>query len=197
MLDINDELNALRGVGPSLYEKLSNQNIRKIEDLLFFLPIRYEDKTKLIKIGDAIADQKNLTQGKVIDSKILFFGRRALQVILDDGTEKLKLRFFYFSNNQYKQFSYGKTVVCFGLLKKNGKNLEMIHPEYKILKEGETYKTEKTLTPIYQSINDVTKGRFRNLVRQATDVLRNSVPLELIPKQVLKEINLPNLSNSC
>ena len=101
MLDINDELDALRGVGPSLYEKLSNQNIRKIEDLLFFLPIRYEDKTKLIKIGDAIADQKNLTQGKVIDSKILFFGRRALQVILDDGTEKLKLRFFYFSNNQY------------------------------------------------------------------------------------------------
>ena len=148
MLDINDELDALRGVGPSLYEKLSNQNIRKIEDLLFFLPNRYEDKTKLIKIGDAIADQKNLTQGKVIDSKILFFGRRALQVILDDGTEKLKLRFFYFSNNQYKQFSYGKTVVCFGLLKKNGKNLEMIHPEYKILKKDETYKTEKTLTPI-------------------------------------------------
>lgn len=196
MLDINDELDALRGVGPSLYEKLSNQNIRKIEDLLFFLPIRYEDKTKLIKIGDAIADQKNLTQGKVIDSKILFFGRRALQVILDDGTEKLKLRFFYFSNNQYKQFSYGKTVVCFGLLKKNGKNLEMIHPEYKILKEDETYKTEKTLTPIYQSINDVTKGRFRNLVRQATDVLRNSEPSELIPSQVLKEINLPDLSNS-
>ena len=131
-MDINDELDALRGVGPSLSEKLSNQNIRKIEDLLFFLPIRYEDKTKLIKIDDAIADQKNLTQGKVIDSKILFFGRRALQVILDDGTAKLKLRFFYFSNNQYKQFSYGKTVVCFGLLKKNGKNLEMIHPEYKI-----------------------------------------------------------------
>ena len=138
MLDINDEVDALRGVGPSLSEKLSSQNIRKIEDLLFFLPIRYEDKTKLIKISDAIIDQKNLTQGKVIDSKILFFGRRVLQVILDDGTEKLKLRFFYFSNNQYKQFTYGKTVVCFGLLKKNGKNLEMIHPEYKILKEEET-----------------------------------------------------------
>ena len=90
MLDINDEVDALRGVGPSLSEKLSSQNIRKIEDLLFFLPIRYVDKTKLIKISDAIIDQKNLTQGKVIDSKILFFGRRALQVILDDGTERLK-----------------------------------------------------------------------------------------------------------
>ena len=105
MLDINDEIDALRGVGPSLSEKLSRQNIRKIEELLFFLPIRYEDKTKLITITNAIADQKNLTQGRVIDSKILFFGRRVLQVILDDGTERLKLRFFYFSINHYKQFT--------------------------------------------------------------------------------------------
>mgnify|MGYP003316305066 CR=1 FL=1 len=89
MLDINDKLDALRGVGPSLYEKLSNQNIRKIEDLLFFLPIRYEDKTKLIKIDDAIADQKNLTQGKVIDSKIVYKTKNINSITVHDVYKKL------------------------------------------------------------------------------------------------------------
>ena len=196
MIEINHEVSNLKGVGPLLQEKLNSQNISIIEDLLFLLPLKYEDRTQLFDLEKAPIDHRCLVKGKIIDSKILFYGRRTLQVIIDDGTEKLKLRFFYFSNNQYKQFKLNETVVCFGLLKNNNNKLEMIHPEYKILNIYEKFKTEEALTPIYPVIDGIKQGRVRNLVQQATNIVKFSDPKDLIPASILDELNLPTLKAS-
>jgi ATP-dependent DNA helicase RecG len=196
MIEINHEVSNLKGVGPLLQEKLNSQNISIIEDLLFLLPLKYEDRTQLFDLEKAPIDHRCLVKGEIIDSKILFYGRRTLQVIIDDGTEKLKLRFFYFSNNQYKQFKLNETVVCFGLLKNNNNKLEMIHPEYKILNIHEKFKTEETLTPIYPVIDGIKQGRVRNLVQQATNILKFSDPKDLIPSSILDELDLPALKAS-
>ena len=196
MIEINHEVSNLKGVGPLLQEKLNSQNISIIEDLLFLLPLKYEDRTQLFDLEKAPIDHRCLVKGEIIDSKILFYGRRTLQVIIDDGTEKLKLRFFYFSNNQYKQFKLNETVVCFGLLKNNNNKLEMIHPEYKILNIYEKFKTEEALTPIYPVIDGIKQGRVRNLVQQATNILKFSDPKDLIPSSILDELDLPALKAS-
>ena len=196
MIEINHEVSNLKGVGPLLQEKLNSQNISIIEDLLFLLPLKYEDRTQLFDLEKAPIDHRCLVKGEIIDSKILFYGRRTLQVIIDDGTEKLKLRFFYFSNNQYKQFKLNETVVCFGLLKNNNNKLEMIHPEYKILNIHEKFKTDETLTPIYPVIDGIKQGRVRNLVQQATNILKFSNPKDLIPASILDKLNLPALKAS-
>ena len=196
MIEINHEISKLKGVGPLLQEKLNSQNIFIIEDLLFLLPLKYEDRTQLYDLEKAPIDHRCLVKGKIIDSKILFYGRRTLQVIIDDGTEKLKLRFFYFSNNQYKQFKLNEAVVCFGLLKNNNNKLEMIHPEYKILNISKNFKTENSLTPIYPAVDGIKQGRVRNLVQQATNILKFSDPKDLIPTSILDQLNLPELKIS-
>ena len=196
MIEINHEISNLKGVGPLLQDKLNSQNIYIIEDLLFLLPLKYEDRTQLYDLEKAPIDHRCLVKGKIIDSKILFYGRRTLQVIIDDGTEILKLRFFYFSNNQYKQFKLNETVVCFGLLKNNNNKLEMIHPEYKILNTSKNFKTEDALTPIYPTVDGIKQGRVRNLVQQATNILKFSDPKDLIPTSILDQLNLPELKKS-
>ena len=196
MIEINHEISNLKGVGPLLQDKLNSQNIYIIEDLLFLLPLKYEDRTQLYDLEKAPIDHRCLVKGKIIDSKILFYGRRTLQVIIDDGTEILKLRFFYFSNNQYKQFKLNETVVCFGLLKNNNNKLEMIHPEYKILNTSKNFKTEDALTPIYPAVDGIKQGRVRNLVQQATNILKFSDPKDLIPTSILDQLNLPELKKS-
>ena len=196
MIEINHDISNLKGVGPLLQEKLNSQNIFIIEDLLFLLPLKYEDRTQLFDLKKAPIDHRCLVKGKIIDSKILFYGRRTLQVIIDDGTEKLKLRFFYFSNNQYKQFKVNETVVCFGLLKNNKNKLEMIHPEYKLLDISKNFETEDALTPIYPSVDGIKQGRVRNLVQQATNILKFSDPKDLIPTSILDQLDLPELKTS-
>mgnify|MGYP001215646241 CR=1 FL=1 len=196
MIEINHDIGNLKGVGPLLQEKLNSQNIFIIEDLLFLLPLKYEDRTQLFDLKKAPIDHRCLVKGKIIDSKILFYGRRTLQVVIDDGTEKLKLRFFYFSNNQYKQFKVNETVVCFGLLKNNNNKLEMIHPEYKLLDISKNFETEDALTPIYPSVDGIKQGRVRNLVQQATNILKFSDPKDLIPTNILDQLDLPELKTS-
>ena len=72
----------------------------------------------------------------------------------------------------------------------------MIHPEYKILNIHEKFKTEETLTPIYPVIDGIKQGRVRNLVQQATNILKFSDPKDLIPSSILDELNLPALKAS-
>ena len=48
---LSDGLTALKGVGPALAKKLENLGLHRVEDLLFLLPLRYEDRTQLVRIG--------------------------------------------------------------------------------------------------------------------------------------------------
>ena len=62
----NEELTSLKGVGPALKDKLAKLSINKQSDLLFLLPTRYEDRTKLKKIGALIPDEEALIEGRVL-----------------------------------------------------------------------------------------------------------------------------------
>ena len=73
MLTLNSEIRALKGVGPALKKKLNSFGVYLIEDLLFLLPYRYEDRTKLYPIADAPDNERALIAGRIIDSKIAFF----------------------------------------------------------------------------------------------------------------------------
>jgi ATP-dependent DNA helicase RecG len=142
-------LSTLSGVGPAIEKKLQNLNLYRVEDLLFLLPLRYEDRTCIIKLKDLIPGIRSLVTGEVLDAKIAFRGRRNLIVKISDGTEVLTLRFFYFSRKQYKQFETGTNVTCYGEIRRNKNTLEIIHPEYRILRPNQRPSVSKRLTPIY------------------------------------------------
>ena len=196
MLTLNSEIIRLKGVGPALTAKLNNRGVKKIEDILFLLPRKYEDRTTLYHIQNAPNNERVLVSGKIIESKILFYGRRSLFVKIQDHSAELNLRFFYFSRSQLQQFKKNSHVRCFGLIKYNGKKYEMIHPEYRFISPVEEFKTDNKLTPIYPSIEGIQTGRLRNLIDQALTIMRTSDPDEFLPRIVLKEIKMPTLGDA-
>ncbi|MCP4300718.1 MAG: ATP-dependent DNA helicase RecG [Gammaproteobacteria bacterium] len=189
-------LTTLRGVGPALAKKLENLSLYRVEDLLFLLPLRYEDRTQLVKIGALVVGARCLVTGEVLLSETVFRGRRNLLVRINDGSGQLTLRFFHFSRQQQAQFHPGVSVSCFGEVRRGASGFEMIHPEYRILRENQNAATNDSLTPIYPATEGVQQGRLRNLTDQALRSMQEVPPVELLPAKVTTKLGMPSLAEA-
>jgi ATP-dependent DNA helicase RecG len=177
-------LTALNGVGPALAKKLERLQLERIEDLLFLLPLRYEDRTSVARLGALRPGQRALVCGDVLLAETAFRGRRSLLVRIGDGSGQLTLRFFHFSRQQQVQFQNGVKVSCFGDVRGGALGLEMVHPEYRIVRDGNNPLASDALTPIYPSTEGVQQGRLRNLASQALGRMKRTPPPELLPNEL-------------
>lgn len=193
---MSSPLTILNGVGPALAKKLERLGLFRVEDLLFLLPHRYEDRTQLVRIGALQPGLKCLITGEVLLAETVYRGRRNLLVRIGDGSGQITLRFFYFSRQQQAQFQPGVKLTCFGEVRKGSTGLEMIHPEYRVLRENQDAAINESLTPIYPATEGVQQGRLRNLTDQALRMMRDSPPEELLPQEVRDALDLPALSEA-
>ena len=189
-------LTALNGVGPALATKLERLGLFRVEDLLFLLPLRYEDRTQLLKIGALQPGAKCLISGEVLLAETVYRGRRNLLVRISDSSGQLTLRFFHFSRQQQAQFQSGVRLSCFGEVRKGAAGLEMIHPEYRVLRESQNAAVNDSLTAIYPATEGVQQGRLRSLTDQALQIMRRNPPAELLPAQVRDQLDLPALAEA-
>jgi len=186
----------LKGVGPALAEKLEKLGVFRVEDLLFLLPLRYEDRTRLTPIGSAQAGTRCLVSGEVLLAEVAFRGRRSLLVRIADGSGQMTLRFFYFSRQQQAQFVKGSRVVCYGDVRQGPAGIEMIHPEYRRVAADREVQLSDRLTPVYSITEGLQQGRLRGLVGQALDVMRAGPPEELLPPAVLRKLAMGSLAGA-
>ncbi len=193
MTKLDSPLTVLKGIGPALNEKLGRLDLHRVGDLLFLLPNRYEDRTSLIKIGSLQPGNRCLVGGEVLLAEIVYRGRRNLLVRIGDGTGQLTLRFFHFSKQQHSQFKSGAELSCFGDVRMGPVGLEMVHPEYRILKPEQNPVLSDALTPIYPSTEGVQQGRLRNLVGQVLKIAKSSPPEELIADDIRQKYDMPAL----
>jgi ATP-dependent DNA helicase RecG len=191
--NLRSDLTALKGVGPALAGKLARLNLYRIEDLLFLLPLRYEDRSRLVAIGALKAGDRCLLEGEVLLAETVFRGRRSLLVRIGDGTGQLTLRFFYFSRQQQAQFVNGARVSVYGDVRAGSAGLEIVHPEYRVLRPQQETLRNDTLTPVYPATEGVQQGRLRNLVAQAMARMQKSPPPELLPEDVRIKLAMPTL----
>ena len=189
-------LTELKGVGPALATKLERLGVARVEDLLFLLPLRYEDRTQLVRIGALVPGQRCLVTGEVLLAETVYRGRRNLLVRISDGSGQLTLRFFHFSRQQQAQFQAGLTVSCFGEVRRGSAGLEMIHPEYRLLRDDQATAMSDSLTPIYPATEGVQQGRLRNLTDQALRLMLESPPVELLPEAVTTRLGMPSLAGA-
>jgi len=189
-------LTVLNGVGPALAKKLERLNLKRVEDLLFLLPLRYEDRTQLVRIGTLQAGGRCLITGDVLLAETVYRGRRNLLVRISDGSGQLTLRFFHFSRQQVAQFQPGVRLTCFGEARKGSAGLEMIHPEYRILRDNQDAAINDSLTAIYPATEGVQQGRLRSLTDQALHMMRQHPPEELLPQDVRDKLGLPELADA-
>ena len=195
---MNEDLLDLKGIGEKGLIKLNKIGIRSIEDLLFHLPIRYQDKTKLTKISDLEPGKKYFIEGKVEKSNIIFFKKRMFLVRLSDSSGFIQLRFFYFNKSQMKNFSEGKTVRCYGELRLANKVKEMIHPECEFIDQNNIKKLEENLTPVYPITEGLQQHRIRNFIKQSLEMLKSEKIFfpEILPKKILEKYKLVDINTA-
>ena len=192
---MSNDLRSLRGVGPAITEKLSKLDVHNQADLLFLMPIRYEDRTLVTPIGALSHDQQVLIQGRVLLTNIVYRGRRTLLSQLSDDTGMVTLRFFSFSNQQAKNLSRNTLVRCFGRVRKTATGVEIIHPEYQIIDPDNIPPLASTLTPIYPSTKGLSQGKLRSMIKLALDSQLHSVE-ELLPKEIADLLHVMPLGES-
>ena len=190
-----DSITSLTGIGPRLQEKLAHIGIRKIQDLLFHLPYRYIDRTRLIPLGELKSGEDAYIQGKVELTQVQYGRRRTLLCRISDGTGAIILRFFYFSKSQQNKLKREQLIRCYGKVRMGTTSLEIIHPEYRLLENDREIGTENQLTAVYPTTKGLQQPRIRKLIEQALLVLNHNKNnmIELLPKEILSEQNLPTL----
>jgi ATP-dependent DNA helicase RecG len=187
-------LTDLRGIGPALAEKLTKLGVYKPEDLLFILPLRYEDRTRITSIGTLRPGDRVVIEAEVELTEVAYRGRRTLMCRVSDGSGSLTLRFFYFSRSQQQGLARGKRVRCYGEVRKGPTGLEMVHPEYRIITDSSAG-LEENLTPVYPSTDGVQQGRLRKLISQVLDD-KQQMLTDWLPESMLQDQSLPTLKEA-
>lgn len=185
----------LSGVGPKVEEKLNRIGIYTVQDLLFHLPLRYQDKTRISLIGTLQPGQEALIEGTVETTQIKYGRRRSLLCMLSDESGTLMLRFFHFSRVQQQRLNKGNLLRCYGQIRRGAKTLEMIHPEYRHIDPDNSPAIDKQLTAIYPLTDGLQQRTMQKLSSQALDILSNLEDklVELLPDEILATFDLPDL----
>ena len=189
------ELRDLSGVGPRLEASLNSLGIHTAQDLLFHLPFRYEDRTRILPIGALYPGARALIEGQVEHSAIVRGRRSTLTVVLADGTGRITLRFFHFRAAQLKQLGRGTRLRCYGEVRGGFRGLDMVHPSYKRILSEKDEAVSDRLTPVYPSVEGLGQARWIKLTGQALDLLRSGqLQLEeLLPNDLRGNLKLPSL----
>ncbi|PSU25213.1 ATP-dependent DNA helicase RecG [Photobacterium phosphoreum] len=174
-------LTELAGVGAKMAEKLHKIGLNNVQDVLFHLPLRYEDRTRIWPINRVAPGQYLTVQGEVSHCSIQFGKRKMLTVKIGDGTGSVTLKFFNFNASMKNSFSDGKQVKAYGEIKGSPFGLEIIHPDYHLFSEPTALSTEETLTPVYPTTDGLRQTTLRNLTDQALSLLEKSAVTELLP----------------
>ncbi|QGV26284.1 ATP-dependent DNA helicase RecG [Pasteurella multocida] len=176
-------LTTLSGVGAAISDKLGRIGIHNLQDLLFHLPIRYEDRTRITPIHDLRPDAYATIEGVVQTCEVQFGKRPILNVSLSDGISKIMLRFFNFNAGMKNSLQPGARVKAFGEVKRGRFMAEIHHPEYQIIRDNAPLILEETLTPIYSTTEGLKQNSLRKLTDQALAVLENIQIAEILPNE--------------
>jgi ATP-dependent DNA helicase RecG len=191
-LTLTSDVQYLRGVGPARAEILASRGIRTVEDLLYYTPFRYEDRSRLAHIRDLVPGQTATILAKVLTAGLLRT-RRTGTYIYDlaatDSTGMIRCKWFnalYLEKN--KTFRPGQRVSFYGKVERDPYgtgNLQMVQPQFEILSESEPGEEDSLevgrIVPIYESLGKLGPRILRRLIDTALKAVDGDVPDGLPP----------------
>ena len=164
-----------------------------MQDLLWHLPLRYEDRGTVVPIGSLRPDQQALIDARVELAEVVRGRRPRLVVRVSDGSGQLTLLFFNFYPNQIKQFRRGVRIRAFGEVRPGLVTLTMAHPDYQ-LGEPSPATEEAGLVPVYPTTEGLNQTQLRRLVRSALELAQAPGALDdLLPPWLRQELGVPPL----
>jgi ATP-dependent DNA helicase RecG len=195
---LNQPVAVLAGIGAQTANRLQKLGLHTLQDLIFHLPLRYEDRTRVYPIGSLRPGMTVLITGTVEFVDVLPRGRKSLICRLSDGTGFINLRFFHFSASQHNALKPGTAISCFAEVRNAYAGLEMVHPEYKVIAHPGECVTESRLTPVYPLTEGLSQNVIRKAVRQALELCKHEPELltDWIPEPILRQYRYPTLANA-
>ena len=171
----------LKGVAKKMAERLYKLGIKTVQDVLFHLPLRYEDRTQIYPISALSFGCYGTIEAEVQSTQIIQGRRRMLICNVRDDTGPMTLRFFNFSMAQRNGMQQGAMIRAYGEVRRGNHHAEIVHPEYKIIQAGDESNLTETLTPIYPTTEGLKQASWIKLTEQALLMLSQGGLQELIP----------------
>ncbi len=184
----------LKGVGPKLKEKLAKLEIENLQDLLFHLPLRYEDRTQVKPLIETQDGERAMIRVTVQHSQIQFGKRRSLICRAYDQTASIDFRFFHFMAAQQKKLQAGVEFYAFGEVRRFGRSLQMVHPEITYLSDEQEAPLLDSLTPVYPTTEGLHQASWRKLQKQALQYLRKNPIQDLMPRALIDQWQLMEIT---
>ncbi|MCP4765184.1 MAG: ATP-dependent DNA helicase RecG [Gammaproteobacteria bacterium] len=193
-------LRYLKGVGPRVAEKLQKLGLQTQRDLLFHLPLRYEDRSFISPLGSLQAGQRSQIEAEVLQASVHFRrqgrSRRVLVAKLADSTGMMTARFFYFSAKQQQLFEKGNWLRCYGEVRLAQGELEMIHPEIEAIDRDNPPPLPTTLTPVYPTTEGLHQLSLKRILQQVIEKLKSEGIDETLPQAWLDENGFPGFASA-
>ena len=183
---LDSPLLSVKGVGLKTSRLLEKKGLIKIEDLLYFLPRRYEDRRFPVNIAQAKVGVRETITGTVTHTEIKFYGKRPVfEATIEDGTGSLKAKWFKGNPAYLREIFKKETRVIFTgetgqyLLQK-----EIVHPDFEIIdKESDNLLHFKRIVPIYSETEGLYQKNLRRIMKQAVDDYASCI-LSPIPEDI-------------
>lgn len=194
MLDLNKNIQYIKGVGPARVKLLNKLGIYTLNDIINYFPRTYEDRSKTKKLSDIYDGEEILVIAKVITTVVVRKIRKGLtiyKVIVSDKTNNCEITWY---NQEYikNKIKKGNTYKFYGKVNSKFGKLEMNTP---IVEEINISKNTGKIVPIYSSTNNLTQNVLRLIVENAIEEIKGQIK-ETLPEYILKEYNLCNLEHA-
>jgi ATP-dependent DNA helicase RecG len=191
---LNTPVQFVKGVGPRRAELLKRLDLQTVEDLLFFVPSRYDDRTTRVAVNEAGPGEGVTLTGELqavnwVSSR---YGAPFFEAILSDGTGSITCR--WFKAHYMKDLLHrGMSLRVYGKVKKQSRVLMLQHPEYEIL-EGEEESGGRIL-PVYPLTEALSQNILRKIIQHAVE---GFVPLleESLPEAVRHNMGYPGVQEA-
>ncbi len=154
-------------------------------DLALYLPLRYEDETRIVKLCDVHDGDMAQIEGVVTACEVRQHGQRQLLVTLDDGSDTCTLRFFSFYPSQQQALAVGKRIRARGEVRGGFLGHQMMHPSVKSA-EGDL---PTALTPVYPTVAGLPQAYLRRAVQGG---LARAELADTLPAENLYSTGLPS-----
>jgi ATP-dependent DNA helicase RecG len=180
-------ITTLQDVNSKVAELLERLGIKTVEDMLFHLPLRYEDRTQIKPLEKLTVGETALVEGTIQAAEVKTGKKRSFICSFSDGTATIILRFFHFYPNKIQQLQPGVRLRCFGEVRQGYQNLELVHPQYEQINQQNSILLEEHLTPIYPTSSNLPQVVFHNLINQ---IFENFEIIDYLPKNIQQRFHL-------
>ncbi|HUH66515.1 MAG TPA: ATP-dependent DNA helicase RecG [Syntrophales bacterium] len=187
----------VKGVGPKLAALFEKKGVRNVEDLLYFVPRKYEDRRNVKDINSASIGSKETVTGRVTHAVYRPYKRRkAYEVTIDDGSGQLTAKWFRGNLTYLRRiFKEGTRVIMTGEVTSYLGGKDMIHPDYEVMGEDEDAGDLlhfKRIVPVYSETEGLNQKHIRRIIASAVhdyaQFVESPIPEEICRRRGLQDI---------